>query len=129
RARCQRGRDPPDDRGQPPYLLRGELADMATPPPVPLPHPYGPLAGYRVLDLADEKGQLCGRLLGEMGADVFKVEPPTGDRTRTNGPFFNAESGPDSSLWWWVMNAGKRSLTCDLEQEAGRNLFRELVAA
>ncbi len=56
-------------------------------PAVPLPHEDGPLSGYRVLDFADEKGQLCARLLGELGADVIKVEPPReGDPTRQNGP-------------------------------------------
>jgi crotonobetainyl-CoA:carnitine CoA-transferase CaiB-like acyl-CoA transferase len=100
---------------------------MANQPPVPLAHPQGPLAGYRVLDLADEKGQLCARLLGELGADVIKVEPRDGDPTRANGPFFRGETGPDTSIYWWAMNAGKRSVTCELRLEAGRELFRDLV--
>ena len=95
---------------------------------VPLPHPDGPLAGYRVIDLADEKGQLCARLLAELGADVIKVEPRAGDRTRANGPFFRDEEGRESSLYWWVMNAGKRSVTCELRLELGRDLFHRLVA-
>jgi len=96
--------------------------------PVPLPHPSGPLAGYRVLDLADEKGQLCARLLGELGADVIKVEPRDGDPTRNNGPFYRGEQGLETSLWWWTMNAGKRSVTAELRLEAGRELVRRLVA-
>ena len=96
--------------------------------PTPLPHPGGPLSGYRVVDVADEKGQLCARLLGELGADVIKVEPRAGDRTRGNGPFFRDEEGRESSLWWWAMNAGKRSVTCELRLEAGRELFHRLVA-
>lgn len=100
---------------------------MANEPPVPLAHSQGPLAGYRVLDLADEKGQLCARLLGELGADVIKVEPREGHPTRANGPFFRGETGPDTSIYWWAMNAGKRSVTCELRLEAGRELFRELV--
>ena len=95
---------------------------------VPLPHPDGPLAGYRVIDLADEKGQLCARLLAELGADVIKVEPRAGDRTRANGPFFRDEEGRESSLYWWAMNAGKRSVTCEMRLEAGRDLFHRLVA-
>ena len=95
---------------------------------VPLPHPDGPLAGYRVIDLADEKGQLCARLLAELGADVIKVEPRVGDRTRANGPFFRDEEGRESSLYWWAMNAGKRSVTCELRLEPGRDLFHRLVA-
>ena len=96
-------------------------------PPIPHPHPGGPLAGYRVLDVADEKGQLCARVLGELGADVIKVEPRDGDPTRQNGPFFKGEAGPDTSLYWWAMNSGKRSVTCELRLEAGRDLFRRLV--
>ncbi len=95
---------------------------------MPLPHPDGPLSGYRVLDIADEKGQLCARLLAELGADVIKVEPRTGDPTRANGPFFRDEEGRESSLYWWAMNAGKRSATCELRLEAGRDLFHRLVA-
>ena len=44
------------------------------------------LSGYRVMDLADEKGVACGKILAELGADVVKVEPPCGDRGRHRGP-------------------------------------------
>jgi len=98
-------------------------------PPVPTPHPAGPLAPYRVLDFADEKGQLCARVLGELGADVIKVEPRDGDPTRHNGPFFKGDAGPNTSLWWWAMNAGKRSVTCELRLEPGRLLAQRLAAA
>ncbi len=97
--------------------------------PAPIPHTTGPLSGYRVLDFADEKGQLCARLLGELGADVIKVEPRDGDSTRNNGPFFKNEQGPETSLWWWAMNAGKRSVTCELRLEAGREIARKLAAS
>jgi len=98
-------------------------------PPAPTEHPTGPLHGYRVLDLADEKGQLCARLLAELGADVIKIEPPReGDPTRNNGPFFRGEQGPETSLYWWSMNSGKRSVTLQLKLEAGREIFRRLVA-
>ncbi|MFN0096183.1 MAG: CaiB/BaiF CoA transferase family protein [Dehalococcoidia bacterium] len=97
--------------------------------PLPIPHPPGPLAGYRVLDFADEKGQLCARLLGELGADVIKVEPPReGDPTRAKGPFYKGEAGKERSLLWWAMNAGKRSATCQLKLAAGRELMHRLVA-
>jgi benzylsuccinate CoA-transferase BbsE subunit len=97
-------------------------------PPVPFDHPSGPLAGYRALDFADEKGQLCGRLLAELGADVIKVEPRDGDRTRHNGPFFKGEEAENNSLYWWAMNAGKRSVTCELRREQGREIARQLAA-
>ena len=96
---------------------------------MPLPHPTGPLAGYRVLDFADEKGQLCARVLGELGADVIKVEPREGDPARSKGPYFRGEDSPELSLWWWTLNAGKRAVTCEMRLEAGRELARKLVAA
>jgi crotonobetainyl-CoA:carnitine CoA-transferase CaiB-like acyl-CoA transferase len=44
------------------------------------------LKGYRVLDLTDEKGSFCGKILGDLGADVIKVEKPGGDPARRNRP-------------------------------------------
>jgi len=46
------------------------------------------LGSYRVLDLTDEKGLLCGKILGDLGADVIKVEKPGGDAARNIGPFY-----------------------------------------
>ncbi|MEE9400624.1 MAG: CoA transferase, partial [Dehalococcoidia bacterium] len=58
----------------------------------------GFLPRYRVLDLADEKGVYCGKLLGDLGADVIKVEPPGGDKTRFRGPFHKNDVHPEKSL-------------------------------
>lgn len=80
-----------------------------------------------MLDLTDAKGQLCGRLLGELGADVIKIEPRGGDPARNLGPFYRSEQGPENSLWWWTMNAGKRSVTCEQRIEAGRDIIRRLA--
>ncbi len=85
------------------------------------------LSGYRVLDLADEKGVVCGMLLAEMGADVIKVEPPCGDKGRLRGPFFHDEVHPEKSLYFLYHNVGKRSITLNLDDDEGRGLFRELV--
>ena len=49
----------------------------------------GPLAGIRMLELADEKGQFCGKLIGDLGADVVKIEPPGGEACRLVGPFLD----------------------------------------
>lgn len=86
------------------------------------------LSPYRALDLTTEIGQYAGRCLAEMGADVIKVELPEGDRVRRIGPFFRDEARPDRSMLWFVLNASKKGVTCDLEHPEGRALFRKLVA-
>jgi crotonobetainyl-CoA:carnitine CoA-transferase CaiB-like acyl-CoA transferase len=86
------------------------------------------LAGVRVLELADEQGESCGRLLAGMGADVVKVEPPGGSRTRTYPPFAGDVRHPDRSLHFWHYNVGKRSVTLDVARPEGQALFRRLAA-
>ena len=88
----------------------------------------GMLAPYRVLDLSDETGQSCGKLLADLGADVIKVEPPGGDPSRRRPPFVDDEPGPERGLYWLACNANKRSFEADLETDAGRARFRRLVA-
>ena len=88
----------------------------------------GMLAPYRVLDLSDEMGQSCGKLLADLGADVIKVEPPGGDPARRRPPFVDDEPGPERGLYWLACNANKRSFDADLETEAGRARFRRLAA-
>ncbi len=85
------------------------------------------LGSYRVLDLADEKGLLCGKILGDMGADVIKVEKPGGDPARSIGPFYHDEPHPEKSLFWFALNTSKRGITLDIETTDGRELFKELV--
>lgn len=85
------------------------------------------LAPYRVLDLADEQGLFCGKLLSDMGADVIKIERPGGDAARGIGPFVDDDADPDRSLYWFAFNTGKRSVTLDIEQAAGRDVLKELV--
>ena len=59
-----------------------------------------PLSGFRVVDLADEKGELCGRMLADLGADVLRVEPPGGARSRQIPPFAGAEvEAPRTQTW------------------------------
>ena len=84
----------------------------------------GPLSGIRVVDLADEKGELCGRLLAELGADVVRVEPPEGAASRRLPPF--AADG-ETSLYFAVRNAGKRGIVIDLESDDGRNRLHALL--
>ncbi|MBI2831928.1 MAG: CoA transferase [Chloroflexi bacterium] len=72
-------------------------------------HSTTPLSGCRVLDLTDDKGMLCSRLLADMGAEVIRVEKP----------------GANESFRW--ENLGKRSITLDIEAEAGKDILRRLV--
>ena len=87
----------------------------------------GMLSPYRVLDLTDEKGLLCGKLLGDLGADVIKIERPGGDPARNIGPFYHDEADPEKSLFWFAFNTSKRGITLDIEKDAGQEIFRRLV--
>ena len=87
----------------------------------------GMLGPYRVLDLSDERGILCGKILADLGADVIQVEPPDGSPARRIGPFYRDEPGPDSSLFWWSYAANKRSITLNLQTADGRALLKRLL--
>ncbi len=86
------------------------------------------LAGYRVLDLADEKALYCGKLLADLGADVIKVEPPGGDPSRLLPPFYRDEVHPEKSLSYLYLNTSKRSITLDLTSGEGKSDFQRLAA-
>jgi crotonobetainyl-CoA:carnitine CoA-transferase CaiB-like acyl-CoA transferase len=86
------------------------------------------LSPYRVLDLTTARGLLCGQILGDLGADVIKIEPPDGSSARRLGPFFEDRSDPNSSIYWWAYNRNKRSITLNLEIDEGRELFYQLAA-
>ena len=90
----------------------------------------GPLSGIRVVDVGTRiSAPFCAGLLGELGADVIKVElPGQGDFMRTMGPFVPVDDGPDYSLSWAVEGRGRRGVTCDLRRPEGRDLFKRLVA-
>lgn len=85
----------------------------------------GALDGILVLDLGTRVGApFAATLLGELGADVIKVEQPgTGDFMRTIGPFDG-----ETSLWWSVEGRGKRSITLDLSKPAGQDVLRRFIA-
>jgi benzylsuccinate CoA-transferase BbsE subunit len=85
------------------------------------------LSKYRVLDLTDERGIFCGRILGDLGADVIKIEPPWGDSSRRIGPFYRDIPGVENSLFWQCYSTNKRSLTLDLQIKEARDVFAELV--
>lgn len=85
------------------------------------------LSPYRVLDLADEKGIICGKILGDLGADVIKIEKPCGDSARRLGPFYHNEPDPEKSLFWFAYNSNKRGITLDIEKIDGQAIFRQMV--
>ena len=84
------------------------------------------LDGIRVLDLSQNiAGPQCALVLGDLGADVIKVEPPSGDPARAWGPPF---WGNDSSLYL-AFNRNKRSIVLDLKTEQGRDVVQRLIAS
>ena len=85
------------------------------------------LSCYRVLDLSNEKGFFCGRMLGDLGADIIKIEKPGGDKSRSIGPFYNDIPDPEKSLYWYAFNANKRGITLDVETSDGKEIFKRLV--
>ncbi|MGV8059654.1 MAG: CaiB/BaiF CoA transferase family protein [Smithellaceae bacterium] len=85
------------------------------------------LGCYRILEIADEKGEYCGKRLADMGADVIKIENPSGSKTRSKGPFFHEQTGLETSLNFMYFNTNKHSITLDLEHRDGQEIFKKLV--
>jgi CoA:oxalate CoA-transferase len=84
----------------------------------------GPLEGIRILDLSWVlAGPFCTMVLGDLGAEVIKLERPNvGDLARGNGPFINGESSYFTSI-----NRGKKSITVNLQEQKGRDIFFKLI--
>ena len=87
----------------------------------------GPLSGLRVLEMADEKGQFCGKLMADLGAEVIKIEPAGGENTRNVGPFLDDVPHRDRSLSFWHYNTSKRGITLNLETPDGQQIFKRLA--
>src|SRR5450759_1020098 len=123
-CRSQHGRAPPDS----PPLSQGREWGWGRPtrPLTARAYPTGsmPLTGLRVLDLTRLlPGPFCTRLLGDMGADVVKVEEPSGgDYLRWTPPLIDGES-----VLFNAINRNKRSVTLNLKSPAGRNLLLRLA--
>ena len=85
------------------------------------------LKNYRMIDLSDEKGCLCGKIFADLGAEVIKIEPPGGDSGREIAPFYKDKPDPNNSLFWLAFNTGKKSLTLNIENAEGRKILGRLV--
>jgi len=86
------------------------------------------LSPYRVVDLTNEGGLLCGQILADLGAEVIQVEAPGGSSARRCGPWAGEGKGPEDSLFWWSYARNKQSVVCDLDTQAGRDDVRRLAA-
>jgi crotonobetainyl-CoA:carnitine CoA-transferase CaiB-like acyl-CoA transferase len=94
--------------------------------PTPVEFEHGALSDLRVLELGTLlAGPFCGQLLGDMGAEIIKIEPPNqGDPLRVWGRH-DAAQGP--SLWWPVVSRNKKSVTLDLRQREGQEVLKEMI--
>ncbi|MXY22141.1 MAG: CoA transferase [Dehalococcoidia bacterium] len=93
---------------------------------IPAPHA---LSDLRVVDMSTGiAGAFCSKLFADFGADVIKVEPPSGDPTRSLGPFPGGSSDLEASGMFIYLNSNKRGATLDLESERGRSLAADLMA-
>src|SRR5262245_63204992 len=82
-----------------------------------------------VVELAtDPAGEMVGKVLAEMGADVVKIEPPAGAPSRSVGPFVTGRTDGDHSLSFWYYNTNKRSAVLDYSTPAGRDELLSLLA-
>lgn len=91
--------------------------------------PQNVLSGTRVVDLTSRWGDLAGRILAELGADVVKIEPPDGATARRLGPFVNDRlDGSESSLTWMAVGRGKKSVVIDRDKADDRVALATLVA-
>lgn len=89
---------------------------------------FGALAGLRVLDLTMVlAGPFCSMLLADHGADVIKIEPPSGDMTRKLGPFFADDAERAYGGYFQSVNRNKRSIALDLKSQAGKDVFLRLA--
>jgi crotonobetainyl-CoA:carnitine CoA-transferase CaiB-like acyl-CoA transferase len=85
------------------------------------------LNGCRALDLSDDKGFLCGKILADLGVEVIKIEKPGGDPARKIGPFLEDRADPEKSLYWLAYNSNKKGITLDIETTDGQAIFKQLV--
>jgi crotonobetainyl-CoA:carnitine CoA-transferase CaiB-like acyl-CoA transferase len=84
------------------------------------------LSPYRILDLSEGGTMIGGKILGDLGADIIKIEPPGGSPSR-KAPFYQGIHLPEKSLFWFAYNTNKRGITLDINNVKGREIFKKLV--
>ncbi|MFC1901840.1 CaiB/BaiF CoA transferase family protein [Chloroflexota bacterium] len=88
--------------------------------------PQSSLSPYRILDLTEAGCMITGKMLGDLGADVIKIEPPEGSHSRI-APFYKDIPDPEKSLFWFAYNTNKRGITLDLQTVNGQDILKRLV--
>ncbi len=90
--------------------------------------PKSYLNDLKVLDISQGvAGPFCAKLLGDLGANVIKVEPPEGDISRRYGPFPDGQADPEQSAAFFFFNTGKQGIVLDLASEEGKQTLARLV--
>jgi crotonobetainyl-CoA:carnitine CoA-transferase CaiB-like acyl-CoA transferase len=82
----------------------------------------------RAVDLTDNKGFLCGKILADLGVNVIKVEKPGGDPSRFSGPFWGGQPDPERNLYWFAYNSNKKGITLEIEKPRGQEILKKLIA-
>ena len=81
----------------------------------------GPLQKTKILDLTDERGIYGAKILADLGADVIRPEPVSGDPLRNRGPFIENDDGSKQSIWHAFFCSSRRSIALDLESKVGKD--------
>ena len=89
----------------------------------------GALEGITVIELCGARGHFMGKLMGDMGARVIKIEPLGGALERQIGPFMHDDPHPDRSLFFWAHNTSKESLEINIAAPEGQEVIKKLTAA
>lgn len=89
---------------------------------------HGALGDLTVLEIGDQSGDYAALLIGGLGADVIKIEPPAGSPSRQIGPYASQAADPEQSLFFWRYNLGKRSLVLDVDSSSSAPIVERLAA-
>ena len=88
---------------------------------------YLPLKSTKVIDLTDIKGAYCSKLLADMGCEVIKIEPPSGDTSRLLAPFAHDDPNPEKSLVFSFYSSNKKSITLNIASAEGKRILKKLI--